>query len=565
MEKRIFLAVVISIALLGLWSWALPKFFPELAKKPVPAKTATTTTAAKPNTTATAPSPASPAPAATQPASIPASSVAAAPPAAPVAAQRVQSSTIDMNGFTAVFSNRGGQLVSFRLKNYDRKDDPRKDVDLVRAREANRTDFPFMVMTANKALSDQLNSALYAVTDRREGDARVLEFRYSDGRHTATKTFRFDPARPYLFDYTTTIQPPVPYRVVVGPGIGNIGPDEVDSAAVITGHGVVQAGGEFDVIPREKGEDLEAFDAIDYIGIEDNYFLTVLRPAHAAQGVLDSEQFNEPATKKPRKDFYAGVNAEANGVAAGSAFFGPKETELLDNYGMGEALQFGWFGLIARFFLVALVWINQYTQNYGFAIIVLTIIIKIVLYPLQHKSNVSMKKMQRVAPKIEAIKAKYKKAKTDTEQRNKMNMEMMQLYQKEGINPMAGCLPLVLQLPILWGFYNLLSRAIELRGAEWILWIKDLSEKDPTYILPILMTATMFLQTYLTPATGDPAQRKMFLIMPLVFGFLFKDFPSGLVLYWLVQNILTIIQQLIMNKWWKDHPDDLKTDAVATK
>ena len=123
---------------------------------------------------------------------------------------------------------------------------------------------------------------------------------------------------------------------------------------------------------------------------------------------------------------------------------------------------------------------------------------------------------------------------------------------------MAGCLPLILQLPILCGFYNLLSRAIELRGAPWILWIRDLSEKDPTYVLPVLMTATMFLQTYITPSTGDPAQRRIFLIMPLVFGFLFKDFPSGLVLYWLVQNILTIIQQWIMNKWWKEHPAEIQ-------
>ncbi|HYC89305.1 MAG TPA: membrane protein insertase YidC, partial [Thermoanaerobaculia bacterium] len=261
------------------------------------------------------------------------------------------------------------------------------------------------------------------------------------------------------------------------------------------------------------------------------------------------------ATKQKRPDFFAAVNASGDGSVAGNAFFGPKEAKVLDAYGFDAALQLGWFGMIARFFLVALTWINQYTTNFGWAIVVLTFIIKLVLYPLQHKSNVSMKKMQRVSPKVEAIKAKYKKARSDAEQRNKMNMEMMQLYQKEGINPMAGCLPLVLQLPILWGFYNLLSRAIELRGAPWVLWIRDLSEKDPTYVLPILMTATMFLQTYLTPATGDPMQRKMFLIMPLVFGFMFKDFPSGLVLYWLVQNILTIIQMLIMNKWWKDHPD----------
>jgi YidC/Oxa1 family membrane protein insertase len=565
MEKRIFLAVVISIALLGLWSWALPKFFPELAKKPEPAKTATTTTAPGKTPAATGTTATSTAITSAEPATIPSSSVTAAVPAAPVSGTRVQTTTIDTDDFTAVFSNRGGQLVSFRLKNYDRKDNPKLDVDLVRQREAGRTDYPFMFVGRDAALASRLNAALYSVSDTSDRGARVIEYRYSDGRVTATKTFRFDPARPYLFDFSTKITPPTAYRVELGPGIGNVGANDVDSAAIITGNGVVQSEGDFEIIPREKGDRVQEFQPIDYIGLEDNYFLTVLRPTAGGSGVLHRESITDPATKKARQDFYAGVNATPDGTVAGNAFYGPKETTVLDLYGFSEALQFGWFGAIARFFLVALVWINQYTTNWGFAIIVLTIIIKIVLYPLQHKSNVSMKKMQMVGPKIEAIKAKYKKAKTDAEQRNKMNMEMMQLYQKEGINPMAGCLPLVLQLPILWGFYNLLSRAIELRGAEWILWIKDLSEKDPTYILPILMTVTMFFQTYLTPATGDPAQRKMFLIMPFIFGFLFKDFPSGLVLYWLVQNILTIIQMLIMNKWWKDHPDDLKTEAVTAK
>lgn len=554
MEKRIFLAVVISIALLGLWSAVLPKFFPELAKKPAPAKV---TTSPKAPATATTAGGAVAATSTSVVGQQPAPSVTSAvAPVAPITADRVQTTTVDTPELTAVFSNRGGQLVSFKLKNYKRKDDPKQYVDLVRMREPNRTDFPFMIVGRDGALASRLNAALYSVSDRTDRGVRILEYRYSDGRTVATKTFRFDSARPYLFDFSTNIAPPTAYRVELGPGIGNFGANDVDSAAIITGNGVVQSENEFDVIPREKGDRVQEFQPVDYIGLEDNYFLTVLRPSAGGSGVLHRESITDLATKKKRSDFYAGVNSTPDGTVAGNSFFGPKETKLLDDYGFGAALQFGWFGMIARFFLVALVWINQFTQNYGFAIIVLTILIKIVLYPLQHKSNVSMKKMQRVAPKIEAIKAKYKKAKTDAEQRTKMNTEMMQLYQKEGINPMAGCLPLVLQLPILWGFYNLLSRAIELRGAPWILWIKDLSEKDPTYVLPILMTGTMFLQTYLTPATGDPAQRKMFLIMPLVFGFLFKDFPSGLVLYWLVQNILTIVQQLIMNKWWRDHPDN---------
>lgn len=552
MEKRIFLAVVISIALLAVWSMVLPKFFPELAKKPEPVKPAVTST--------TTTNPAIPPSGTIAPTLAPTTTVAEEPAApvvaTPVAATSVQTSTVDMPEYTAVFTNRGAQLISFKLKGYKRKDDTQQAVDLVRRREPNRTDYPFAIEAQSAPLTAKLNSALYSVTDRTDrAGVRTLDYRYSDGRHTVTKTFRFDPARPFLFDIATKITPPVVYRVGVGPGIGNLRPEEADSAAIITGNGVVQTAGEFDIVPREKGDRFQPYPGVDFIGLEDNYFMTAIRPAVSGDGVLVRKSLTDAATKTKRDDFVAGVNTSADGSISGAAFFGPKETTILDRYEMENALQLGWFGPIARFFLKALLWINQFTKNWGFAIIVLTIIIKLVLYPLQHKSNVSMKKMQRVQPKVEAIKAKYKKSKTDTEQRNKMNMEMMSLYQKEGINPMAGCLPLVLQLPILWGFYNLLSRAIELRGAPWILWIKDLSEKDPTYILPILMTATMFLQTYLTPATGDPMQRKMFLFMPLIFGFLFKDFPSGLVLYWLVQNVLTIIQQLIMNKWWKDHPD----------
>ena len=548
MEKRIFLAIVISIALLWGWAAIAPKLFPELAKKPAPAKASPTSptgptgpTSPTTNTTTrtTTTPPAAPAVAAT-----------------PVSAERVQLTVIDRPDYVAVLSNRGAQLVSFKLKNYKQKRSEEL-VDLVKGRDPQRTDFPFTIVARDKPVADRLNSALYSVDKRTERNGtEVVEYRYSDGNVTGTKVFRFSP-QPYLFDFSISVTPPVPYRVALGPGLRTLGKEEQDSQMVTTGNGVVFRDGKFKVVRRDKGDRLQVFDAISYIGIEDSYFLTVLRPTRGGEGVIQRVSFGND-TKVRRDDLYAGVNATSAGIVAGDAFFGPKETKLLDSYGLGEALQFGWFGLIARFFLEALVWLNQYTHNYGWAIVVLTILIKIVLYPLQHKQTVSMKKMQRAQPKIEAIKAKYKKARSDAEQRQKMNVEMMQLYQKEGINPMAGCLPLILQLPILWGFYNLLSRAIELRGAPFMLWIQDLSDKDPFYITPILMTATMFLQTYMMPATGDPMQRRIFLMMPLFFGFLFKDFPSGLVLYWLVQNILTIIQQWIMNKWWKDHPAELQ-------
>ncbi|HEY0159285.1 MAG TPA: membrane protein insertase YidC [Thermoanaerobaculia bacterium] len=552
MEKRIFLAIVISIAVLIGWSFIAPKLFPELARKPEPPKATTTATsgAVPASGTVSGTQPAAEAPAAPQ--------MTAAVPAAPVSAAARQNVVVDMPEYVAVLSNRGAQLVSFKLKKYKQKGVD-AEVDLVQVREPNRTDFPFTIIPdRQRADLLRLNTVLYSVKDVTDPKgARLVEFRYSDGKVTATKTFRFT-RQPYLFGFNVSINPPVPYRVSVGPGIRTLTKEELESQAITTGNAVVQAEGEFKVHQREKVPSFKILPTIEYIGVEDNYFLTALRPREGREGLLQNVSFYDPKTKTRRLDLYAQVNATSGGVVAGDAFFGPKETAILDEYEMSEALQLGWFDAIARLFLIALLWINQYTANWGFAIIVLTILIKVALYPLQHKQNVSMKKMQRVQPKVEAIKAKYKKSRTDAEQRNRMNVEMMELYKREGINPMAGCLPLLLQLPILWGFYNLLSRAIELRGAPWILWIRDLSEKDPTYILPILMTVTMFLQTYLMPATGDPAQRRMFLIMPFIFGFMFKDFPSGLVLYWLVQNVLTIIQQLIMNKWWKDHPAEVQ-------
>lgn len=557
MEKRIFLAIVLSIALLFGWSVLAPKLFPELARKPKPPVASATDTTATTGPAATATSGSQPAPAtatsATSTAAPAPAQVTAATPRGPIAATGVQRTVIDTPDYRAILTNRGAQLISFQLKNYKQKK-TNAPVDLVKSREPHRTEYPFVIVARDAALS-RFNSALWQVKDVTDPKgARLVEYRYSDGTITATKTFRF-PRSPFLFDFRVEVDPPSPYRVAIGPGIRTLGPSE-DAQIVTTGNGVTQIAGEFEIRPREKTPSLQIFPTVEYIGVEDNYFLTALRPSSGREGLLQNVSFYDAKTKTRRLELYAAVNATSEGVVAGDAFFGPKETTLLDAYGMQEALQLGWFDWIARLFLVALLWINQFTKNYGFAIIVLTILIKIVLYPLQHKQNVSMKKMQRVQPKMEAIRAKYKKSKTDAEQRNKMNMEVMQLYQKEGINPMAGCFPLLIQFPIFLGFYNLLSRAIELRGAPWILWINDLSEKDPTYVLPVLMTITMFLQTYLMPATGDPAQRRIFLIMPFIFGFMFKDFPSGLVLYWLVQNILTIIQQLIMNKWWKDHPDD---------
>jgi YidC/Oxa1 family membrane protein insertase len=547
MEKRTFIAVLISIALLWGWAAIAPKLFPDLVKKAAPAKTVATTSGATKSRTTAATTSSSTAPAV--------SSHEPAVPAQPIAAAGLEETTVDTPEFIARFSNRGAELISFRLKKY--KTNKGELVELVKARDPQRSDYPFAIETSNAALSTSLNTALYAVTDRMEKNVHALDYRYSANGVNVTKTFRIGPE--FQFDFAVNVAPATPYRVMFGPGIRTLSADERDTQFFTTGNGVVQREGKLKILAREKSDRVSIFEDVQFVGIEDNYFLSVLKPTKSGDGIIRRIDVKSGDPKVPgRKELYAGLNAAPDGSVAGQAFFGPKQSKILEKYGFDSTMQYGFFGFIARFLLEALIWVNTYTKNYGFAIIVLTIIIKIVLYPLQHKSIVSMKKMQKVQPKTEAIKNKYKKARSDPEQRQKMNVEMMKLYKQEGINPMGGCLPIVLQLPILWGFYGLLSRAIELRGAPFIWWIHDLSGKDPYYITPILMTATMFIQQAITPTTVDPAQKRMFMIMPLVFGWIFKEFPSGLVLYWLVQNVLTIVQQMIMNKYWKDHPEEIQ-------
>lgn len=547
MEKRIFSAVLISIGLLWLWAAVAPRLFPELMKRPAPV-TSAVAPASTLTSSAVPPAPASAVPGAMAPSS---PTPVAATRALPVVnASAPIESTIDAPNFVARFSNRGAQLVSFQLKNYFAKDGNR--VEMVKARDPGRTDFPFAIESADATVARKANNALYQVTDRTEGPARILEYRFSDGTISVTKTFKV--SSEYLFTYSVDISPVTPYRVAIGPGIRTLEREEKDSQFIITGNGVVQRDDSLKVVNREKADKTSLLGNVQYVGIEDNYFLAALRPDRPAVGIFHAIEVPAGVKNDLRRELYAAVNAGPEGVASGSAFIGPKETYTLDKYGFEKTLQFGMFGIIARFLLVGLTAINKYTHNYGFAIIGLTILIKIVLYPLQHKWIVSMKKMQKMQPKMEAIKARYKKAKTDPDQRQKMNADMMKLYQQEGINPAGGCLPFALQIPILWGFYNLLSHAIELRHAPFILWIHDLSAKDPYYITPLLMMITMFIQQAMTPTTGDAAQKRMFYIMPVVMGWIFKELPAGVVLYYLMQNVLTIVQQLIMNKFWKDQP-----------
>jgi YidC/Oxa1 family membrane protein insertase len=231
-------------------------------------------------------------------------------------------------------------------------------------------------------------------------------------------------------------------------------------------------------------------------------------------------------------------------------FFGPKDFDVLRaiDTDLVRAIDFGIFDWLVTPLLRSLKWLNGYIGNYGWSIVVLTILINLVMFPLRHKSVVSMRRMQELQPQVKAIQDRYAKLKMSDPGRQKMNVELMNLYRERGVNPASGCVPMLLTMPVLFAFYAMLSVAIELRGAPFIGWIKDLSVYDPWFITPILMGATQFVQTKMAPATGDPTQQKLMLLMPIIFMTMLIYAPSGLVLYWTVSNLWAIGQQVVTNR-----------------
>uniref|UniRef100_UPI004047D375 membrane protein insertase YidC n=1 Tax=Aliarcobacter sp. TaxID=2321116 RepID=UPI004047D375 len=272
-----------------------------------------------------------------------------------------------------------------------------------------------------------------------------------------------------------------------------------------------------------------------FISSFDRYYATVIYNFEKSLSVSlmpDSES-------NPQAFVHGGNNITFSG------FIGPKNHRDLEalNTELIDVIDYGWFTFIAKPMFVLLQYIQGYVGNWGWSIVILTILIKLVLYPLSYKGMVSMNKLKDLAPKMKEIQAKYK------DDKQKQSMHMMELYKKHGANPMGGCLPLILQIPVFFAIYRVLLNAIELKGAEWILWVHDLAEMDPYFVLPILMGATMFLQQKITPNTmQDEMQKKIFQFLPVIFTFFFLWFPAGLTLYWFINNLFTIAQQYYINQ-----------------
>ncbi len=565
--KRLVIAFALSAAVLIGWTIVFPP-----AKPPQPAARPVQPAAASATTNA-------PTSAATSTSGVPgASALAAAPgvatspavspgPVSPVSAGAEEIVEVRSPLYTARLSNEGGVLKSFVLTQH--RDGAGKALDLVRQ----GAPFPGATLALDPAdaFLSRAAKARFAVEKESGNGVTTVRFQYRESSGDGVR-------RTYVFrdSYVIAVKAERegaagPVGLVLGPGLGNPSGEELASRYTKPGATItLSATASVDRKAKDGLKEAEARGAgLIAAGLEDNYFLTAFLPSGSAAVTLRPVTLSAgpagPDGKPTAPDAESEVVLSAPGVVATDVFFGPKELAVLEKTrpGMDRLIDYGWYAILVKPLLWGLKAIHKVVGNWGVAILLITVVIKVLLYPLTHKQLVSMKKMSVLQPKVETIRQKWSgKVKQDPQARVKMNEEMMALYKQEGVNPAGGCLPLLLQMPILVAFYNLLAHSIELRHAPFMLWITDLSSKDPYYVTPILMTATMWLQQQMTPTGGDPTMRRVQNIMPLVMGFLFKDVPSGLVLYWLMQNILTIGQQMLLNKFTDLGPASMKPKAT---
>ena len=544
MERRVLLAIFLAFGVLYVWQAAFVKPVP----KPEAGSPAPTSATASTGAVAVAPTGSS-APQAAAP-------IVPAKPAAPLAAALVADTAehdvrVETRDVIAVFTNRGARLKSWRLKHYlDQQKQPQELIE----HDAPSDPLPFTLLTGNDTTTATLNGGLYTISGAPAGasDAPVsLRFEYSDsaGIH-AIKEFHLEPAS-YIFTFRATVtenDKAVAPSVVWGPAIGDVG--EV-SRYTTKSEGILFQDGK---VVRLAAKDIAKQAAYDgtyaYAGVDDNYFMTAALGPGAIKIAFQPISIPPPASSKDAPRELISFSVQAQPSAALRFFAGPKDFDVLTaiDTDVAKAIDFGMFTVIVVPLLKSLKWVNDYVGNYGWAIIILTFFINVILFPLRHKSVVSMRKMQEIQPEVKAIQERYSKLKATDPGKQKMNTEMMALYKEKGVNPASGCVPMLLTMPFIFAFYALLSTAIELRGAPFIWWIHDLSAHDPYFVTPILMGISQIWQQRLAPAAGmDPIQQKMTMLMPVFFTFLFLWYPSGVALYWLVNNIWAIGQQYLTN------------------
>jgi len=454
--------------------------------------------------------------------------------------------------YTATFTTTGGALKSFKLKDYRKTLDKNSEpIELVNVMDG--MDYPLTVTFPESNINIHPEATYQTNTDfidiTKTMDTRKLIFTWSyPGKIKIEKVFIFYPEK-YSFDLEVKVHN-LSGRALSENALLNwyqfVDPEASTSRYSHTGPiSFIK-----NSTRREKVKKLETRKFmgpdVSWAGFENKYFIASMIPQKPSLTSLILSKNSRNLVSVSLEGPNNLIPPEQSGFFNYSLYLGPKDYDVLKAEGVGleNSIDFGsWIKWLALPLLIALKFLYQYVHNYGLAIIVLTILIKILFWPLGNKSYKSMKEMQKLQPMLSKLQEKYKDDKA------KINQETMAMYKRHKVNPMGGCLPMIIQIPVFFGLYKALLYSIALRHSPFIWWIQDLSAKDPYYITPIIMGGTMFLQQKMTPqAGGNPIQQKMMLWMPVIFTFLFLNFPSGLVIYWLFNNVLSIGQQYYINK-----------------
>ncbi|MEJ2137145.1 MAG: membrane protein insertase YidC, partial [Desulfofustis sp.] len=490
----------------------------------------------------------------------------AVPQPAPAAVQRpAQEVKIDTELYTATIRENGGVITSFLLKDFrEERDKDAAGVNLVKTDQTQGYPLSFSwgsVVDRNTLYTFDSTEVQFDSTTNK---ATLTLRGTSPGGLEITRTFHFDRTN-YLIDHQVTVVNNSGQVLQGAAGLHQInlpfGKITKASNWLFRGPSMFGEAG----LQRFKLKEFEdgpqtVKSAIDWVAYEGTYFMTGIIPTQNSQSVT-MNAVEELVTI----DLQGALETLAPGATNTydyKLFYGPKKLTMLNEVGfnLGKIVYFGWFDIIAKPMLYLLNWFYSVVHNYGVAIILVTIILKAIFWPITQKGLKSMKNMQKLQPKVVKLKEKYKDDPT------RMNQEMMSLYKTYKVNPLGGCLPMVLQIPVFFALYKVLLQSIELRHAPFMLWINDLSAPDRLYlgfdlpylgglpVLTLLMGASMFLQQKMTPTTADPTQAKIMMFLPLIFTVMFVNFASGLVLYWFVNNLLSILQQYLINRKNKPVP-----------
>ena len=549
METRLLLAFL----LMGAVMFLTPYFFPSAS---TPAKKSTAPTAQTAQGTPPAEAPAE----TTAPTQI-VHETESAPTGPATQAKSEPTFSIDTDLFHVTFSNQGGNVRSWVLKKYKAETKP---LDLVNASAVVEDPFPFSIyLPDQKPLVKKLNWSYYTQTP--EADGLGVTYEFSDGHNTFRKTFRFL-KNSYLAQISselTTDGKPVPHMLEWRCGFGDLTVPAAASAEKTLYYDLANNKLVERSASNAKNGPLTDSGHFSFAGLEDAYFTAVVLPEGEAN--VQQVTFADTMQVAGKPVTYIGGAVSSGDVNHFEMFVGPKDYDLLKrvNPKLEQVINFGWLSILAKPLFLIVNWSNDHiVHNFGWAIVVVTIVINFMLFPVKLSNMKSMRKMQALKPQIDAINAKYKGIKISDPKKGDQNQEVMELYKKYGVNPMGSCIPMLLQIPFFFAFYQVLKVSVEMRGATW-LWVTDLSQPEhiAIRILPVVMIVSQFVMQKMTPQpAGDPNQQKMMMFMPLIFGFMFYNFPSGLVLYYLTSNLVSMGQQ-----WFFNHTETAQEAARSVE